>query len=55
MLDLASQPLIMAILATIAVGGLAWVFLYPLLSGERNVERRVASARAGAAGAAKHT
>jgi tight adherence protein B len=28
----------------VAVGGLAWVFLYPLLSGERNVERRVASA-----------
>jgi tight adherence protein B len=44
MLDLSNQPLIMAILATIAVGGLAWVFLYPLLSGERNVERRVASA-----------
>jgi tight adherence protein B len=44
MLDFASQPLIMAILATVAVGGLAWVFVYPLLSGERNVERRVASA-----------
>lgn len=36
--------MIMAALATVAVGGLAWVFLYPLLSGERNVERRVASA-----------
>ena len=44
MLDFASQPLMMAVLATIAVGGLAWVFLYPLLSGERNVEKRVASA-----------
>jgi tight adherence protein B len=44
MLALQNQPLIMAILATVAVGGLAWVFLYPLLSGERNVERRVASA-----------
>jgi tight adherence protein B len=44
MLALGNQPLIMAILATIAVGGLAWVFLYPLLSGERNVERRVATA-----------
>jgi tight adherence protein B len=44
MLALANQPLIMALLATIAVGGLAWVFLYPLLSGERKVERRVASA-----------
>ncbi len=44
MLDLGNQPMIMAVLATVAVGGLAWVFLYPLLSGERNVERRVASA-----------
>lgn len=44
MFDITSQPLIMAILATVAVGGIAWVFLYPLLSGERNVERRVASA-----------
>jgi tight adherence protein B len=43
-LDIASQPMMMAILATVAVGGIAWVFLYPLLSGERNVERRVASA-----------
>ena len=44
MFDLSNQPLIMAILATVAVGGLGWVFVYPLLSGERNVERRVASA-----------
>ena len=44
MLDFSNQPLIMAILATIAVGGLGWVFVYPLLSGERNVERRLASA-----------
>jgi tight adherence protein B len=44
MLDISNQPLIMAILAAIAVGGLGWVFVYPLLSGERNVERRVASA-----------
>lgn len=44
MLDFASQPLMMAVLATVAVGGLAWVFLYPLLSGERNVEKRVAIA-----------
>jgi tight adherence protein B len=34
----------MAILASIAVGGLAWVFVYPMLTGERNVERRFASA-----------
>jgi len=44
MLDPGNQPLIMAILAAVAVGGLGWVFVYPLLSGERNVERRVASA-----------
>ena len=44
MFALDNQPLMMAILATVAVGGLAWVFLYPLLSGERNVERRVATA-----------
>ena len=44
MLDAGNQPLLMAFLATVAVGGLAWVFLYPLLTGERKVERRVASA-----------
>jgi tight adherence protein B len=44
MLDFSNQPLIMAVLAAVAVGGLGWVFVYPLLSGERNVERRVASA-----------
>jgi tight adherence protein B len=41
---LGNQTLVVAILASLAVGGLAWVFVYPLLSGERNVERRVASA-----------
>ena len=44
MLDVSNQPMIMAILAAIAVGGLGWVFVYPLHSGERNMERRVASA-----------
>jgi tight adherence protein B len=44
MLDLANQTLMLAALATVAVGGLAWVFLYPLLSGEKKVERRVATA-----------
>jgi tight adherence protein B len=44
MLDFGNQQLIMAILATVAVGGLAYVFLYPLLSGEKKVEARVASA-----------
>ncbi|MGV3633266.1 MAG: type II secretion system F family protein [Pseudorhodoplanes sp.] len=44
MLDFSNQTLLMAILASIAVGGLAWVFVYPMLTGERNVERRFASA-----------
>jgi tight adherence protein B len=30
-------------LASVAVGGVAWVFLYPILSGERQAEKRVAS------------
>lgn len=35
--------LAMAFLASIAIGGIAWVFLYPTLSGERKAERRMAS------------
>ncbi len=31
------------LLVTIAVGGVAWVFIYPILSGEKQAERRVAS------------
>jgi tight adherence protein B len=31
-------------LVTIAIGGVAWVFVYPILSGEREAERRKASA-----------
>jgi len=31
-------------LGTVAVGGIAWVFLYPILSGEKKVEKRLASA-----------
>jgi tight adherence protein B len=31
-------------LVTAAIGGIAYVFLYPILSGERNAERRVAAA-----------
>ena len=27
----------------VAIGGVAWVFLYPLLSGERQAEKRRAS------------
>jgi len=30
-------------LATVAVGGLAWVFIYPILSGERKAEERMAN------------
>ncbi len=29
-------------LASVAVGGVAWVFLYPILSGERQAEKRMA-------------
>jgi tight adherence protein B len=34
---------LMFIMVAIAKGGVAWVFVYPLLSGERNTERRMAS------------
>ncbi|HZD89359.1 MAG TPA: type II secretion system F family protein [Pseudolabrys sp.] len=37
------QPLALFFLVTIAIGGVAWVFVYPLLSGERKAEKRVAS------------
>jgi tight adherence protein B len=37
------QVLALAFLAATAIGGVAWVFLYPLLSGERKVEARRAS------------
>lgn len=37
------QALALAFLAATAVGGVAWVFLYPLLSGERKAESRRAS------------
>jgi tight adherence protein B len=30
-------------LVALAIGGVAWVFLYPILSGERHAERRMAS------------
>jgi tight adherence protein B len=35
---------ILFIMVAVAIGGVAWVFLYPFLSGERTTERRVASA-----------
>lgn len=34
------QVLSVSFLATVAVGGVAWVFLYPILSGERKAEKR---------------
>lgn len=37
------QPIALAFLASVTIGGLAWVFLYPLLSGERKAEQRRAS------------
>jgi tight adherence protein B len=36
------QTLALFFLGTVAAGGLAWVFLYPLLSGERQAEQRQA-------------
>lgn len=42
--DLPMQTLALFFLGTVAMGGVTWVFLYPLLSGERNVEQRMASA-----------
>jgi tight adherence protein B len=37
------QALALAFLAAAAIGGLAWVFLYPLLSGEKKAQSRRAS------------
>ncbi len=37
------QALALAFLAAAAVGGISWVFLYPMLSGERKAEHRRAS------------
>jgi tight adherence protein B len=37
------QALALAFLAAAAIGGLAWVFIYPLLSGEKKAEGRRAS------------
>jgi tight adherence protein B len=37
------QQLALFFLATAAVGGVAWVFIYPLLSGERHAEKRMQS------------
>ena len=37
------QTIALFFLASVAVGGVAWVFLYPILSGERKAEQRMAS------------
>ena len=37
------QALALAFLAATTLGGLAWVFVYPLLSGERKADHRRAS------------
>jgi tight adherence protein B len=34
------QTLALFVMVAIAIGGVAWVFIYPLLSGERHAERR---------------
>jgi tight adherence protein B len=44
MFDIPMQTLALFFLGTVAMGGIVWVFLYPFLSGERNVEQRMASA-----------
>jgi tight adherence protein B len=37
------QAIALAFLSSVTIGGLAWVFLYPLLSGEKKVEQRRAA------------
>jgi tight adherence protein B len=37
------QALALFLLASVSVGGVAWVFLHPILSGERHAEKRMAS------------
>ena len=37
------QALALSFLAATAIGGAAWVFIYPLLSGEKKAENRRAS------------
>jgi tight adherence protein B len=37
------QAIALAFLSSVTIGGLAWVFLYPLLTGEKKVEQRRAA------------
>ena len=39
------QMLALAFLAATAIGGVAWVFIYPMLSGEKQAEARRALGR----------
>ena len=41
--EVAMQTYGLFFLVAIAIGGVAWVFIYPILSGERKAERRMAS------------
>jgi tight adherence protein B len=43
MIAINPQVLMVALLAAVSIGGVAWVFLYPILSGEKQMERRQAS------------
>src|SRR5215469_16868527 len=43
MQTLPTQTLALFFLVALAIGGVAWVFIYPVLSGERQAERRKAS------------
>ena len=40
------QTLALFFLAAVSIGGVAWVFLLPYLSGEKNMEKRKASVAA---------
>ena len=46
MIDPALTPFIMAFMAAISIGGIAYVFLYPVLSGEKRREKRIGAVRA---------
>jgi tight adherence protein B len=37
------QPLALAFFAAVAIGGVLWVFVYPIISGQRKAEQRMAS------------
>ena len=41
--DAAMQTIALFFLVTASIGGVAWVFVYPILSGERKAEKRQAS------------